>query len=63
VKTSIMLRFPVNLEPRLEVLLQLVSKDAEFKAIRISQSALLRMLLLEGLTRFEERYGVAGHAD
>jgi hypothetical protein len=52
------LRFPAELGPRLERLLAEVSKDAEFRAVRMSVSAVIRMALYEGLETLERRYGL-----
>lgn len=52
------LRFPVELGPRFEQLLMAISGDSEFRAVRLSVSAVIRMALYEGLETLEKRYGI-----
>jgi len=52
------LRFPPAIHARVAALLEVIGSDEGFEAHRITQSSVLRMALLEGLKRLEERYGV-----
>ncbi|MCK9462374.1 MAG: hypothetical protein M0R80_22340 [Proteobacteria bacterium] len=47
---------------RADKLVKLVSKAPEYRAVRISRSAVLRLALLEGLAILEDRYRGAGSA-
>jgi hypothetical protein len=52
------LRFPPSVHARVAALLESIQADEGFEAHRVTQSSVLRMALLEGLKRLEERYGV-----
>lgn len=55
-----MVRFPVSdVKERLQRLLAVIAKDAEFRSMRLAQSTIIKMALLEGLEALEKRYGVA----
>lgn len=57
---NIMVRFPVSdVKERLQRLLAVIAKDAEFRSMRLAQSTIIKMALLEGLEALEKRYGVA----
>lgn len=54
-----MVRFPVSdVKERLQRLLAVIAKDAEFRSMRLAQSTIIKMALLEGLEALEKRYGV-----
>jgi hypothetical protein len=61
--TAVLLRYPPEVTARLDALLPLVKDDADFKAMRLSRSALLRMALYEGLETLEKRYGISAEAE
>lgn len=56
--SAALLRYPSELDERLDALLACVRRDEEFRAVRLSRSAILRMLVYEGLPRMERRYGI-----
>lgn len=56
---SIMVRFPtVDVKPRIKRLVELVARDADFRASRVSMSVIIKMALLEGIEALERRYGI-----
>jgi hypothetical protein len=57
--STALLRYPADVDARLDALLDKVREDAEFRAVRLSRSALLRMCVFDGLDALERRYGLA----
>lgn len=57
--STALLRYPADIDARLDALLAQMREDAEFRAVRLSRSALLRMSMYEGLEALERRYGLA----
>lgn len=56
--SSVLLRYPSDVDARLDQLLDVMRDDAEFRALRLSRSALLRMAVFDGLDALEARYGL-----
>ena len=61
--TAVLLRYPPDVTKRLDALLEQVREDADFKAMRLSRSAILRMCLYGGLETLEKRYGISAEAE
>lgn len=56
--SAALMRYPAAVDARLDALLEKLRDDAEFRAVRLSRSAALRMALFEGLDQLEKRYGL-----
>lgn len=56
---QISLRFPVaDVQPRLQALLPYIEADEGFRAVKVSESMLLREIMYAGLDLYERRYGI-----
>ena len=55
---SQLVRFPSEIDSRLDVLLELMSANRELRGTRLSRTAVLREAILEGLDVLEDRYGI-----
>jgi hypothetical protein len=54
-----MVRFPASdVKERLQRLLGVISRDAEFRSMRVTISTVIKMALLEGLDALESRNGL-----
>ena len=56
---STLVRFPKSIDPRLDVLLELLQADPRLQDQRWSKAAVLRKAILEGLHALETEYGIA----
>lgn len=55
--SSVLLRYPGEVDARIDALIEKMRDDSDLRAVRLSRSALLRMFVFEGLEAYERRYG------
>lgn len=57
--SAALLRYASEIDVRLDAVLDRMRDDAEFRAMRLTRTTVLRAAMFEGLEALERRYGLA----